>query len=95
MFLINTCMSKDFNKVKKIIINENGSIDEIYVEPIFLSLKEYNQLQITWIQKHKYFLSQKMKYDVGFNYSTNDWVKSGLAQYFRSLFKIKERISGP
>jgi hypothetical protein len=86
-FLINTFMSK----AKRIVINEDGTTEEVEVLVQYLSLKEYNKIQTEWIEKHKYFLSQKEGYDVGFNAAAMSWVKTGLADYFRKLFKIKTK----
>jgi hypothetical protein len=59
------------------------------VEQIELTLSEYNRVQIEWMNVHKYYLSQKAGYDVGFNETAKSWVQCGLAKMFRDRFSIK------
>lgn len=70
---------------KKCICNNEN------VERIELSLAEYNKIQIEWMNVHKYYLSQKAGYDVGFNETARSWVDCGLAIMFRNRFKIKQK----
>lgn len=53
-----------------------------------LTLAEYNKKQISWIEVHKWYLSQSAGYDVGFNAAATSWVKTGLAAEFRQKHKI-------
>jgi hypothetical protein len=61
------------------------------VERVELTLSEYNKIQIEWMNVHKYYLSQKAGYDVGFNETAKSWVDCGLAIMFRNRFKIKQK----
>jgi hypothetical protein len=56
--------------------------------PKEVSLAEYNKIQIEWIACHKWYLSEKAGYDVGFNAACISWVDCGLAKTFRNHFKI-------
>lgn len=85
--VINTYMSKS----RKVFLDSDGSTHEEEVEVQWVSLAEYNRIQIEWIEKHKYFMSEKAGYDVGFNTAVQDWVNTGLAVYFRELFHIKTK----
>lgn len=63
--------------------------EEIVV--IEVSLADYNKIQIEWMNVHKYYLSQKAGYDVGFNETAKSWVNCGLAKEFRNHYKIKSK----
>lgn len=43
-------------------------------------------MQIREIYEHKYYLSEKVGYDVGISYAAEDWVKSGQADRFRMVY---------
>lgn len=57
-------------------------------EVIEVSLKEYNSIQIYHIKKHKWFLSERVGADVGFNEAAKNWITTGLAQKFRNKFRL-------
>lgn len=59
-----------------------------FQQPIEVTLQEYNKIQILWIDTHKWYLSEKLGYDVGFNYASISWVETGLALDFRQRFRI-------
>lgn len=54
-----------------------------------LTLREYNLIQISHINRHKWFLSEELGKDIGFNRAAKDWLDSGLAAEFRKHFKIR------
>jgi len=47
----------------------------------------YMALQMLEIDEHKYYLSEKLGYDVGYKTTLNDWVKSGHAVRFRETYE--------
>ncbi|MCX5782278.1 MAG: hypothetical protein NT145_06200 [Elusimicrobia bacterium] len=53
--------------------------------------RTYSDLYL-WIQLHKYFLSQKAGYDVGFDFTTDDFLKKYRRSKFLDLFP--ERVLG-
>lgn len=59
-----------------------------FPEVRFLTLKEYNFLQIEHIKKHKWYLSEEAGREISFNDAVSDWVNSGCAKEFRDFFKI-------
>jgi len=59
-----------------------------FPEVRFLTLREYNFLQIEHIQKHKWYLSEEAGFEISIEDACHDWVKSGIAKDFRDHFKI-------
>lgn len=59
-----------------------------FLEIKYLSLREYNLLQIDHINKHKWYLSEESNHEISFNEAIKDWIDSGLAVEFRSKFKV-------
>lgn len=55
---------------------------------ITLSHKEFLALQTEHILRHKYFLSEKVGYDVGIAVAINDWCYKGWADKFRRMYKV-------
>ena len=56
-----------------------------FVVRLFFQLKE--------LEEHKYYLSERLGFDVGFNDSVMDWVNSGQAERFaRDFLRNQEAI---
>ena len=47
----------------------------------------YMPLQMREIEEHKYFLSEKAGFDVGYEVTLHDWVNSGQAEQFAIKYK--------
>ena len=43
-------------------------------------------MQTKEIEEHKYFLSERLDRDVGWDYAISDWVRSGHAKRFRDVY---------
>ena len=51
-----------------------------------VGLEVYMELQMLEIDEHKYYLSQKYNYDVGYNTATMSFITQGYAKKFRDSF---------
>jgi hypothetical protein len=50
------------------------------------NLKHYMALQMAELDEHKYFLSQREGYDLGMDYTIQDWILSGNATRFHNQY---------
>jgi hypothetical protein len=48
---------------------------------MFMTLLEYNQLQMEEILRHKWIMSEESGCDVGINVASLDWIKSHSAKF--------------
>jgi hypothetical protein len=54
------------------------------------NFKHYMQLQMLELEEHKYYLSEKMGYDIGENETIFNWIDSGHAQRFNEAYSNHE-----
>lgn len=53
-----------------------------------VTMSQYMSLQRNHIERHKYFLSMKEGYDVGYDITLESWIKEGFAEAFRKCFTV-------
>ena len=81
-------MGKEF--VERVFLYPDGTTEVRRIEVKEVSLKEYNEIQVEWIEVHRYFMSCREGHGISFNDACISWVKNGYSEYFRQQFKLKE-----
>jgi hypothetical protein len=59
---------------------------------IMKNLQHYLAIQLKEIDEHKYYLSQRAGYDVGYEATIDDWIISGHAERFNQAYAVHEEV---
>jgi len=66
--------------------DKQSQSDSVYIQRPNYGLKAYLAMQMLEIREHKYYLSIRRGYDVGFDYAIMDWATTHAKQFRKKYF---------